>query len=60
MLSDRDDQLVMGEYRVLPMLLVVPDTLQALREPVREGKIDCFVEIELPRWGSAEEVNVVM
>lgn len=50
----------MGEYRVLPMLLVVPDTLQALREPVREGKIDCFVEIELPRWGSAEEVDVVM
>ena len=60
MLSDRDDQLVMGEYRVLAMLLVAPDTLQAVREPVRKGKIDRFVEIELPRWGSAEEGDGVM
>lgn len=37
----------MRKYRVLPVLLVALDAIQAKREPIRKRKIDSFVEVEL-------------
>ena len=48
MLSNSDDQFVMREDGVLPMLLIAPDALEAFRQPVWKGKIDGLIEIQLP------------
>ena len=45
LLRNGDDQLVVGEDRELPVLLIALHALQTLRQPVWEREVDCFIEV---------------
>jgi hypothetical protein len=57
LLGDRNEELVVREYRQLEMLAIALDTLPAVFEPVRDSEIDRLVEVELyqskTRWKRA-------
>lgn len=48
-LSDRNQQLIVREDWQLSMHLIALDTCEIIRQPLRQGKINGFVKIELKR-----------
>lgn len=47
MLRDGDEKLLVREDRQLLMLLVSPDTIATIIQPVRHGKVDSLIHVEL-------------
>ena len=46
MLSDGNEQFVVRKDRLLHVLLITLDAVEAERQPIREGKVDGLVEVE--------------
>ena len=47
LLRNGDDQLVVGEDRELPVLLIALHAIETERQPVGERKVDGFIEVQL-------------
>ena len=47
LLRNRDDQLIVGEHRQLAVLLIAPDAIEPVRQPIGKREVDRFVEVEL-------------